>query len=54
MRHKTNWHKQIQPADAFKSNWDWTVAHSEYHFDINKKDQVGDWFDILGRFENPE
>jgi len=54
MRHKTNWQKKLADPSEYKSNWDWTVAHSEYHFDINKEDKVGDWFDILGTFDNPE
>src|SRR6056300_1508550 len=53
MKHQTNWNKTLQPADEFKSSWDWTVAHSEYHFDDNIKDQEGDWFKVLGRFDNP-
>jgi len=51
MKHITNWKKELQDADAFKSNWDWTVAHSEYHFNKNIKEEIGDWFDVLGRFE---
>ena len=35
----------------FKSSWEWAKAHSKYHFDINKEEKLGDWFDILGRFE---
>lgn len=50
MKHSTNWNKKLQDAKDFKSNWDWTVAHSEYHFDPSVKEGVGDWFDILGRF----
>ena len=53
MKHQTNWNKTLQPADEYKSSWDWTVAHSEYHFDDNIKDQEGDWFKVLGRFDNP-
>ena len=34
MKHQTNWQKELQSPDKFKSNWDWTVAHSEYHFEI--------------------
>ena len=61
MIHKTNWQKTLQDPLKFKSNsnqswsvqnqWDWTVAHSEYHFDDNIKDQEGEWFKVLGRFE---
>jgi hypothetical protein len=51
MKHVTNWNKELKDPALFKSNWDWTVAHSEYHFDNTIKEEVGDWFDILGRFE---
>lgn len=51
MIHKTNWNKTLQDPSKFKSNWDWTVAHSEYHFDDTIQDQEGDWFKVLGRFE---
>jgi hypothetical protein len=51
MRHKTNWHKPLANPEDYASNWDWTVAHSEYHFDNSVKEEVGDWFDILGIFE---
>lgn len=54
MKHNTNWAKELQDPDNFESNWDWTVAHSEYHFDDNVIDQEGDWFKVLGRFENPK
>lgn len=52
MKHNTNWAKKLQDSDKFQSNWDWTVAHSEYHFDNNIRDQEGDWFKILGRFND--
>tara|TARA_R110000868_G_scaffold1415_3_gene11050 strand:+ start:1839 stop:2576 length:738 start_codon:yes stop_codon:yes gene_type:complete len=51
MKHMTDWKKELQDSSAFKSNWDWTVAHSEYHFDKDVKEEIGDWFDVLGRFE---
>ena len=61
MIHKTNWQKTLQDPLKFKSNsnqswsvqnqWDWTVAHSEYHFDDTIQDQEGEWFKVLGRFE---
>ena len=50
MKHTTDWKKELLDSSAFNSNWDWTVAHSEYHFDNDVKEEVGDWFDILGRF----
>ena len=51
MKHKTNWHKSLADPKDYKSNWDWTVAHSEYHFDKNRVEQEGDWFKILGTFK---
>jgi hypothetical protein len=50
MKHQTDWNKKLQDPANFKSNWDWCVAHSEYHFDKTVTEQVGDWFDILGKF----
>ena len=40
-------------VEVIESNWDWTVAHSEYHFDNNIIDQEGDWVKVLGIFDNP-
>jgi hypothetical protein len=51
MKHQTNWNKKLDDPTDYKSNWDWCVAHSEYHFDKTVAEEVGDWFDILGRFE---
>ena len=51
MYNKTNWHKTLQDPNAYTSNWDWTKAHSEYHFDDSIQDQPGDWFDVLGVFQ---
>ena len=51
MRHNTNWNKKLENPNEYSSNWDWTKAHSEYHFDNSIKDEVGDWFEILGVFE---
>ena len=51
MKHMTDWKKELLDSSAFNSNWDWTVAHSEYHFDKDVKEEIGDWFDVLGRFE---
>ena len=47
----TNWNKTLANQDAYESSWEWTVAHSEYHFDKNIIDKPGDWYDIIGRFE---
>ncbi len=35
------------------SSWEWTKARSSYHFDNNIIDKKGDWFTVLGCFENP-
>ena len=51
MKHQTNWNKTLATPDDYPSSWDWTVAHSEYHFDNTIQDQPGDWFDVIGRFE---
>ncbi len=50
MKNNTNWKKTHLPAEDYKSNWDWCVDHSEYHF-TDKKDEVGEWFDIIGTFD---
>jgi hypothetical protein len=37
--------------DGYDSSWQWTVDHSKYHFDKWHKDQPGEWFQVLGRFQ---
>jgi hypothetical protein len=37
------------PAD-YDSSWQWCVDHSRYHFDDSRRDQLGEWFQVLGRF----
>jgi len=54
MYNKTNWNKPLDSMDAYQSSWDWTVAHSEYHFDKHIADKPGEWYDIIGRFEGNE
>ena len=51
MKHQTNWNKTLANPNDYSSSWDWTVAHSEYHFNNTIQDQPGDWFDVIGRFE---
>jgi hypothetical protein len=51
MYNSTKWNKKLQDQDAYQSSWDWTVAHSEYHFDKNIQDQQGEWYEVLGVFE---
>ena len=51
MRDKTTWHKPLANLEDYATDWNWTVAHSKYHFDNSIKEEVGDWFYILGIFE---
>jgi hypothetical protein len=37
-----------------ESSWEWAKARSKYHFDDNIVDQEGDWFQVLGYFDNPK
>jgi len=37
--------------DQYDSNWEWTKERSNYHFDWSRRDQPGEWFTLLGRFE---
>mgnify|MGYP003665526765 CR=1 FL=1 len=48
-----NWNKNtnLDNPDLYPSSWDWTVRHSEYHFDDTVEDKPGDWFNVIGRFE---
>lgn len=39
MKHQTNWNKTLADPNDYPSSWDWTVAHSEYHFDDTIQDQ---------------
>jgi len=34
----------------YDSSWQWCVDHSRYHFNDSRKDQPGEWFQVLGRF----
>ena len=45
------WGKPLEDPDNYESSWDWTVAHSNYHFDDKIQDRPGDYFDVLGKFE---
>ena len=49
--HNTNWNKKLSDPDSFNSSWDWTVSHSEYHFDTSVVEQHGDWYNVLGCFK---
>ena len=35
-----------------KSNWEYTKNRSKYHFDDTRIDESGQWFKVLGRYEN--
>ena len=35
-----------------KSNWEYTKHRSKYHFDDTRIDESGQWFKVLGRYEN--
>lgn len=35
-----------------KSNWEYTKNRSNYHFDDTKIDKPGEWFRVLGRYQN--
>ena len=54
MKHQTNWNKELLDSKDFKSNWDWTVAHSEYHFDDTGVDHGGRWINKKSKFDNPQ
>ena len=49
--HNTNWNKKLSDPNSFNSSWDWTVSHSEYHFDTSVVEQHGDWYNVLGCFK---
>ena len=51
MKHQTKWNKTLDNPDDYPSSWDWTVKHSEYHFDDSIQDEPGDWFDVIGTFD---
>jgi hypothetical protein len=36
--------------EEYESSWQWTVDHSQYHFDKWHQDKPGEWFNVLGRF----
>ena len=37
--------------DQYESSWEWTRANSRYHFDYTRRDQPGEYYFPLGRFE---
>jgi hypothetical protein len=36
----------------YNSSWEFTKDRSKYHFDKNRKDLPGEWYTVLGRFNN--
>jgi len=42
---------EFQNKSDYQSSWEWAKAHSKYHFDDTKKDQLGEWVKPLGRFD---
>lgn len=50
MINPTNWKRSLKNTDEYASSWDWARDHSEYHFNNQNRDRLGEWFDILGRF----
>jgi hypothetical protein len=45
------WDYDAHGAKDYDSNWEWTKARSNYHFDKWREDQENEWFRVLGRFE---
>lgn len=41
----------LKDKQSYDSSWEWTRAHSKYHFDYTQRDLAGEWFTPLGRFE---
>jgi hypothetical protein len=40
----------MKNQDEYNSSWQWCVDHSNYHFDNQRVDKTGEWFQVLGRF----
>lgn len=40
----------LQDKQSYDSSWEWTRAHSKYHFDYTRHDREGEWITPLGRF----
>lgn len=52
MKHKTNWNKTLLKDNTVRTgDWFCGAINSEYHFDNNIQDDIGDWFKLLGKFE---
>lgn len=51
MKNKKEQLMEFKNKSDYQSSWEWTKAHSKYHFDNTKKDQWGEWARSLGRFE---
>ena len=42
---------KLADPSSYESNWEWCRAHSQYHFDNTRRDQPGEWYWSLGRFQ---
>lgn len=42
---------ELADPALYDSNWEWCRAHSRYHFDDRRRDQPGEWYQVLGRFQ---
>lgn len=42
---------KLADPSHYTSSWQWTKDHSRYHFDWTRRDQPGEWFTPLGRFQ---
>ena len=42
--------KYLTNPDDYKSNWEWTKSNSNYHFDKNTVDGLGETFRVCGTF----
>ena len=42
---------KLANPDLYNSSWEWSRAHSQYHFDNTRHDRVGEWYWPLGRFQ---
>jgi hypothetical protein len=41
----------MKNQSEYNSSWQWCVDHSQYHFDNFRIDRLGEWYQVLGRFD---
>lgn len=41
----------VKNKEDYSSSWEWTRERSQYHFDWQRRDQAGEWWTPLGRFQ---